>query len=267
LPQPGRVGICHICGNVRPLSYEHVPPRKAFNEKPVIRVNLQEALELGPEAQLKGRIQQRGIGDYTICEKCNNDTGSWYAADYIDWCYQGLEILIKAGRSPTLIYLYKILPLRIIKQIITMFFSINGPDFGDHFPELRRFVLDRERRYLSPKFRVYIYFNIEGRFRSAGISSYLRIDGHEITVLSEFNYPPYGYLMTIDSRCPDPRLFEITHFAKYGYNEFAVMDLKLQALPTHLSYPGDFRTIKEIKKEEASGEAIKGKKEYHRTTK
>jgi hypothetical protein len=27
-------GRCHICGNVGELSFEHVPPEKAFNNKP-----------------------------------------------------------------------------------------------------------------------------------------------------------------------------------------------------------------------------------------
>ena len=66
--------------------------------------------------------------------------------------------------------------------------------------------------------------------------------------MSEINYPPFGYLMTIDSESPDKRLFEITHFANYNYNEFKVMTLKLPVLPTHLGYPGDYRTEKEIDK-------------------
>lgn len=30
-----RTGICHICGNDGPLSYEHIPPRSMGNSKPV----------------------------------------------------------------------------------------------------------------------------------------------------------------------------------------------------------------------------------------
>ena len=29
-------GICHICGSDGPLSFEHVPPKLAFNEKPIL---------------------------------------------------------------------------------------------------------------------------------------------------------------------------------------------------------------------------------------
>jgi hypothetical protein len=65
-------------------------------------------------------------------------------------------------------------------------------------------------------------------------------------MISEITYPPYGYVMTIDSEKPDPRLFEITSFAGFNYNEFKVMTLKLPVLPTHLVFPGDYRTKQEI---------------------
>ncbi len=36
-------GNCHICGRFGPLSYEHVPPRAAFNEHPVIAMDVHAA--------------------------------------------------------------------------------------------------------------------------------------------------------------------------------------------------------------------------------
>lgn len=239
-------GRCHLCGNYGTLSYEHIPPRKAFNEKPVIRVLLNEALTLGPGVQAKGKIQQRGAGDFTLCPKCNNATGAWYGKDLIDWCYQGIEILDKAKGNPTLIYLYKLKPLNILKQIISMFFSINGPGIGDSHPELIKFVLNKKEKNLNPSFRFFCYFNIEGIFRSAEISAMIDANTQEITLLSEINFPPYGYVMTIDAKPPDKRLAEITHFSKYSYNELSTHYIKLPVLPTHLFYSGDYRSKEEI---------------------
>src|SRR3712207_733867 len=90
-----RVGICHICGASGPLTFEHVPPQKAFNNKPVIVLPF-DASHLGPDPLAhgaKGRVQQRGLGDYTLCARCNSVTGSWYGGDFVDWCYQGAVIL------------------------------------------------------------------------------------------------------------------------------------------------------------------------------
>ena len=52
--------------------------------------------------------------------------------------------------------------------------------------------------------------------------------------------------MTFNSNPPDNRLCEITFFSKFSYNEFKIINLDLKVLPTHLAYPGDYRTIKEI---------------------
>jgi len=136
-------------------------------------------------------------------------------------------------------------PLAILKQIVTMFFSVNKPTFRKASPDLVRFVLNRNAKHLPPKYRFFTYYNTTGRFRFLGISA--RVSQPEgLILMSEITYPPYGYLMTVNSRPPDKRLFEITHFADYGYNELKVMTLKLPVLPTHLVYPGDYRTKEEI---------------------
>jgi hypothetical protein len=249
---PRRFGKCHLCGKPGELSFEHVPPRKAFNERPVVKAQFEDIIGLGPDEQIRGTIQQRGAGGYTLCPKCNNDTGRWYGVSFIDWCYQGFEILEKTNGKPTLIYLNYLFPLRIIKQIITMFFSVNGSEFGDANPELVKFVLNREQYNLSPKYRFFVYYNISGRFRFVGASA--KVDSHtrEIITLSEINFPPYGYVMTFGSAPPESRLFEITYFSKYRYKDHVVKAMKLPVLPTHMWFPGDYRTKEEIEKQAKS---------------
>jgi len=41
-------------------------------------MKFEDTIELGPDGVAKGPIQQRGMGSYTLCNKCNNDTGHWY---------------------------------------------------------------------------------------------------------------------------------------------------------------------------------------------
>ncbi len=90
-------GNCAICGTYGPLSFEHVPPRKAFNDYPVREILFADAVNVGPDDSLRGRIEQRGSGGYTLCAPCNNNTGAWYGEAFIDWCYQGMDILERAG--------------------------------------------------------------------------------------------------------------------------------------------------------------------------
>ena len=67
----------------------------------------------------------------------------------------------------------------------------------------------------------------------------------------DLSFPPFGYLLTINSTPPDPQLFEISHFARFEYQEFAVMELRLPTLETHLMNPGDYRTKPEIYRDAA----------------
>ena len=244
-------GTCRICGNTGDLSFEHVPQRAAFNDKPVIRVKFEDAIALGPEEITKGEIQQRGLGGYTLCPKCNNLTGHLYGSQFVDWCYQAMQILNKWKGEPSLIHRYKIFPLAILKQIMTMFFSVNPVEFREANPELVRFVLNRDIKYLPPKYGFLIYYNIGGKFRFDGIMVLGNLLG-KIALVSEITYPPFGYLMTINSEPPDDRLYEITYFSRYNYNESKTLELKLPVLPTYTVYPGDYRTKKEIYEQAAT---------------
>ena len=76
------------------------------------------------------------MGDYTLCEQCNNTTGRWYGARFVDWCYQGMRILQMTNGNPSLLYLNYLFPLPIIKQVVVMLFSINGDQFRLDFVQL-----------------------------------------------------------------------------------------------------------------------------------
>ncbi len=239
-------GRCRICGADGELSFEHVPPKSAFNRMPVVAAGFEQAFRHGPDDQLRGRIIQRGRGDYTLCCRCNNNTGRWYAPDFAQWCFQGAQILQQTSGRPTLLYIHYLFPLRIIKQIVTMFFSVNHSGFRLTYPDLESFVLSRERRHLDPRVRIFAYYNTEGGWRSSGPVGRGTLGESKPLLYSETNFPPYGFVMTYDSGPPDERLVEITHFSHYEYTDFRVMALDLPVLPTHLWYPGDYRTKEQI---------------------
>lgn len=240
-------GICHLCGIDGPLSFEHVPPQSAFNDRPVIMVEFNKAFDLLPDDPTpKGRISQRGAGGYTLCGACNSKTGGWYGNAFAQWCCQAAELLMRSEGKPSLIYGYHLYPLRVIKQIITMFFSVNGPGFQRKHPDLVEFVLNKDRRFLPEKFRVFVYYNYEGRLRFQNAAVTLNIVNRQRRSFSEITFPPFGYVLTLASEPPSRDLFQITHFARYGYDDFRSVQLRPPVLPTHLLIPGDYRTKEEI---------------------
>jgi 5-methylcytosine-specific restriction endonuclease McrA len=75
-------GKCRICGNDGQLSFEHVPPQAAFNNAPAVGYTMDEHLRAeGDLALMRGEKSQRGVGAFTLCIKCNNDTGAWYGTE------------------------------------------------------------------------------------------------------------------------------------------------------------------------------------------
>jgi len=52
--------------------------------------------------------------------------------------------------------------------------------------------------------------------------------------------------MVLNGKPPNPRLFDITHFARHEYDERRTFYLDLPVLPTHLGIPGDYRDLDEI---------------------
>ena len=55
-----------------------------------------------------------------------------------------MRIIIGARGMPSLEYPFKLFPLRVLKQVVCMFFSVNGPAFRQVQPELVRFILNRD---------------------------------------------------------------------------------------------------------------------------
>ncbi len=242
-------GTCHLCGMVGKLSYEHVPPEKAFNDRRVLAHTLDDLIKNTP-GKAKGKIYQRGAGAYTLCPRCNNNTGSWYGDKYIEWVQQGMFILQTTQRAPSLWYNFHVFPLRIIKQIACMFCSINSSTFRTAQPELERFILDRERRHLPENLRIFAFYAVDAGARQSSVSSAMNIfDSSKNRTFTEMTFIPFGYAMTFEGQePPHADMADISFFGRYDFNSWTTIPLKLPVLPTVSYLPGDYRTQAEIDK-------------------
>jgi hypothetical protein len=239
-------GTCHLCGAFGVLSFEHVPPRAAFNSRPLVATALDELLGAEDPSSVKGRVFQRGAGAYTLCVRCNSKTGRWYGPSYVDWVYQGMNILTSAGKAPSLYYNFHVLPLRVLKQIACMFFSVNPNTLHKAQPELQRFILDRRKRYLPENLKIFTFYAVGNRARQSSVMGRLDIKGgHDNSTFTEICFPPFGYALTFD-RPPHPRMLDISYFGRYGIDQFISMPLRLPVLPVINYMPGDYRTQGEI---------------------
>jgi hypothetical protein len=163
------LGICRLCGIDGKLSFEHVPPESAFNDHRILRSTFEQTLAAEHPDQYQGTPQQRGAGGYTLCAKCNSDTGAWYVPAFTNWAQQAMRIVIATRAKPSLAYPFNLFPLRVLKQVICMFFSVNGTYFHKAHPDLVRFVLNKESRDLPERVRVYAFYTFSNRFRASGV--------------------------------------------------------------------------------------------------
>ena len=240
-------GRCHLCGNQGPLSFEHVPPRAAFNRYPVVMAGIHDALASMDGEPLRGEIQQRGMGGHTLCEKCNNQTGAWYGGHYASWCQQCIDLLQqKAGEHPTS-HTFHLRPLAVLKQIVVMFASACGDGFHGNHAELAEFALDRDSTALPSKYRFFAYLFIQGAFRFHGPMGILDLRRGAEVFAGEITFLPVGLVMTINSPPPDSRLYEITGFSSTPYDEVRDVDMNLAVLPVLTPWVGDYRTEIEIR--------------------
>lgn len=241
------IGTCHICGAYGPLSLEHVPPQKAFNDRKVFIGKAANGLPFGPDEMVDRKQVQGGVKMHTLCGPCNNNTGGWYGPAFIDWCHHGMNIVRRSGGNPTLIYYYKARPLNVLKQIVTMFFSVLGPEHHKHDPDLVRFVLSREERGLPPDVRFFIYYNVgtpHDKLRYAPPMVMMNVETGLKSMFSEITFPPFGYVMVMsDTEPPDRTLVDITYFSRFRYDATREISLQLPVIATHLRMPGDYRKI------------------------
>ena len=109
------VGTCNICGRYGELSYEHVPPRSAFNDRKVLLASVDAYWNHGPGQGRapRGRQLQAGYGAHTLCERCNRTTGKWYVSYFADWCRQGMDFYDRTQGKAALLYFSTIFPLPV----------------------------------------------------------------------------------------------------------------------------------------------------------
>jgi hypothetical protein len=235
------------------LSFEHVPPKAAFNDRGVFQAKIDDLLAgkwLPGETLTGAKHLQRGAGRHTLCAKCSNDTGAWYGTAYVDFARQAMALLVRSKGKLSLAYPYGIFPLRVLKQIVVMFFSACGPGLRQAHPDLVKFVLNREQRYFPGDVQIWAYLHDPENStstRQSGVTGRMTIGGKQ-NVFSEIAFPPFGLIMSFDAYPVGDKLLNLTHFNQYGINAWEIEYLKLPVLPVVTFFPGDFRTVDEIKK-------------------
>lgn len=237
-------GNCRLCNKFGKLTFEHVPPKVSFNKTTRYKlINfLDYAKKSNPFGQTtKGKVEQGGIGFYSLCKSCNNFLGTTYVPAYQLYINSFIDYAKKKEFNSFEFTMHEFTPLKVLKQIVSMFFSINGEAFSENYRDLAEFILSPISKNLPERFRVFNYINTEGQLRNLGVMALGNLTSSCLIVASEITFPPMGYILTIDFKGQLPFHQEITSFAQYDLDEKVNFDFKIYRLPTHLPYILDYR--------------------------
>ena len=236
-------GICRICKKKTELSFEHIPPKSAFNKYTKFRsVPYLEYVQNSHREDYKpmAKLQQGGVGNYSLCRNCNSFLGNNYVPDYFKMSQVGKAIFQEKNFGKAIFTTVEISPLRLLKQALAMFVCMNEPEFTDENPELLDFLKNPKEENLPDKFRVFMYLNNTGQIRKL-TSMYTNNYG----LVNELSFPPLGFVLSLNSTSSFP-LTEITNFKNIDSEYKGSVNFELLNHPTHLPFPIDYRTSVEI---------------------
>ncbi len=213
------IGTCAICGEEKKLTFEHIPPEKAFNNYPIYIKKHKHLFDKSSYVYGKSIRSNRGSGGYYLCENCNNNTGSWYGDDFGNFVHQGMEIINQPQNSGYVVKgTYNIRPLSVLKQILSMFMSLDSIGHLRSFGELTDFILDKDKTGISGKFKIYLFSNLSNRKRMMG-NTWVPHPKYGLCQWSEINFEPFGYFLTTDSKPPHKHMVDISHFSNVPYRQ------------------------------------------------
>jgi len=217
-------GYCHICGKYGELSFEHIPPETALNKNKAIVYTGDDVIKRYKGEKSRYINQQQGMGKYTLCENCNNITGSWYVPTYSDVAKDVARSLYgkQLEHGDVIEFSFKKTPvLAFAKQVITMFCSLLPVE------EVKRlgfdtFLLDKESNHIDKSLfdlRMYLTPLNVGQLMIGPTSVIHKTEtGFDTTIACDLGVYPFGFILNLTPEIPVEYGTSIMNFFDAEYN-------------------------------------------------
>lgn len=257
------IGKCHICQNETELTYEHIPPHKAFNWSSAKSIEGNEIMKLVTDDNrmpwemngLKYKQKQRGMGMHSLCKSCNNITGAYYGTEYIKFAYAinklFPEIIERCKNNQTNIIGINVKgmrPLLFAKQVLSMFCS-TCPHITVKDKHIKDLLLKKDLIGLdSKKYKLSMFLLNEYKIGYTGIQGQY-VSGVGTRVLATIDAYPFGFVLEFNpmENFETPELDITSFFNEYEDKEYD-MHFGLPILERNIVFACDYRTKEEIKK-------------------
>jgi len=153
-----RFGRCNICGDERPLTEDHTPPKSCGLVNQMELQSLHDKVVASGERWHQPRRFQAGVSFRSLCARCNNLLGAQYDPALADLCRQVRDL------ANTTLYLGPAVSVKIRPQAVMR--SVLGhlaAQGVDRYPKgpltepLRDYILDGTAS-LPAQLRIYYWF-------------------------------------------------------------------------------------------------------------
>ena len=195
-------GRCRLCGQEKELTFEHVPPRAAFNNTPLRRYNGVEVLD-NPEDfknhNLRSQKYNRGSGGYYLCEKCNSFIGTNYTKSYVliaKLIAYEIEKFLQSYTTGIKFLSNELEWGRFFRQTMSMFVDIS--DACSYDDRLREYILKpNSMDFDSEKYMLLFYAVNDFRTQNKKLIGNPRMETFHLK-FAEITAFPIGFLLLID---------------------------------------------------------------------
>lgn len=271
LPTTPLVSRCRICGEVRQLTKEHVPPAAAFNRQTATVHTAEEWFARSDDGELTGgELQHGGIWGYTLCETCNNATGVRYGEEYKLWAVSIINVLADAKVN---VHELEALPEipdgpislsgnpgprpgAFLRQALAIMCTLSADyDLAGTHPAIRRLILERSVEPLPNGMSLGL---------TAYIGGYPRVHGPQLVAhpeegswhcVMELAVPPLALLMVLGGNQPYRHVLDLSPYALVASKERRTVSGRLAVAIGYTMYPGDYRTKAMLEAQCAAAEA------------
>lgn len=196
-------GICHVCGQKKPLSFEHIPPKSSWNTSRSrcysdIDSFTRSIKGTGSFEGLHYEQRQQGTGCYALCSECNSYLGRNYVNSFTDFFKAVVVGMLEREIDPEFqCFLFetdKLPPLAFFKQVISNFCSTTQPGSMTNCMD---FLLNKESNDFPDEYRLSLYLIPDLRAKRI-------FTGWMTPILNDFStcdcsaicIPPFGFTLT-----------------------------------------------------------------------
>lgn len=195
-------GICRICGEEALLTFEHIPPKMTGNNtranvyrpRLVNNSNNKESNSTVSNPFMQYAYQsRRGMGDYSLCERCNNYCGRYYVQPFNDFygmIKQAVGSLQSEEMRPGTLAIFDslhIIPPAIFKQLMANMCCTTQPG---PMSICKDYLLDKTDKNPPTRFQLFMQLvPLSSRYISTGWCS-LRFKNNTYCQAAMLSIPP-----------------------------------------------------------------------------